>query len=206
MPVLPVLVAAPTRPGEATPNCSRPPRPAPRARNSLEPASSSADRVLTSGSGARVWSDDPSTGERRYLTQEEHRGFWTWTAVEILRHTGIRIEELTELSHHSCVQYTLTTRELIPLLHIAPSKTDTERLLVISPELADVLSAIVRRIRGSGGAVPLVIAYDNQERLEREGELREGLTVDEAVDILVDMAERTVCRTPDAPAARSRGA
>ena len=30
---------------------------------------------------------------------------------------------------------------LVPLLQIAPSKTDTERLLVVSPELADVLSA-----------------------------------------------------------------
>ncbi|GAA0497331.1 hypothetical protein Ade02nite_54430 [Paractinoplanes deccanensis] len=71
------------------------------------------------------------------------------------------------------------------------------------------------------------------EHLEREGELRDGLTVDEAVDllwvltsfesldllvtgrgrtveeateILVDMAERTVCRTLRAAAARGRGA
>src|SRR5664280_1258164 len=61
---------------------------------------------------------------------------------------GIRIEELTELAHSSLVQYRLpTSGELVPLLHIAPSKTDTERLLVISPELADVLSAIVTRVR-----------------------------------------------------------
>ena len=52
--------------------------------------------------------------------------------VEVLRHTGIRIEELTELSHHSLIQYRLpTTGELIPLLQIAPSKTDAERLLPI---------------------------------------------------------------------------
>ena len=69
--------------------------------------------------------------------------------VEVLRHTGIRIEELTELSHHSLIQYRLPgTGELIPLLQIAPSKTDAERLLVISPELADVLSTIIARIRG----------------------------------------------------------
>ena len=52
--------------------------------------------------------------------------------VEVLRHTGIRIEELTELSHHSLIQYRLPSAgELIPLLQIVPSKTDTERLLVI---------------------------------------------------------------------------
>ena len=101
----------------------------------------------------RIWAEDPDTGKRRDLTFEEHRAFWTWAVVEVLRHTGIRIEELTELSHHSLIQYRLpATGELIPLLQIAPSKTDAERLLVISPELADVLSAIIRRIRGTGPA------------------------------------------------------
>src|SRR6185312_9285600 len=46
-----------------------------------------------------------------------------------------------------------------------PSKTDTERLLVISPELADVLSTIVARIRGDRPDVPLVISYDKNERV-----------------------------------------
>ena len=82
-------------------------------------------------------------------------------------HTGVRIEELGELSHHSLIHYTLpATGELVPLLQIAPSKTDTERLLVISPELADVLSP--RSSAGSvtdNGAVPLVAAYDYHERL-----------------------------------------
>lgn len=50
------------------------------------------------------------------------------------------------------------------LLQIVPSKTDTERLLVVSPELADVLAAIVRRTRTRTGAVPLVAAYDSHER------------------------------------------
>jgi hypothetical protein len=117
------------------------------------------------GGSARTWAEDPGTGIRRDLTLEEHRGFWAWATVEVLRHSGIRIEELTELSHHSLVQYRLpATGELIPLLQIAPSKTDTERLLVISPELADVLSAIISRIRGQEDSVPLVVAYDDNER------------------------------------------
>ncbi|MGH3196756.1 MAG: hypothetical protein ACRDNT_12645 [Streptosporangiaceae bacterium] len=113
----------------------------------------------------RIWADDPGTGQRRDLTLEEHRGFWSWAVVEVLRHTGIRVEELTELSHHSLVQYSVpSTGELIPLLHIAPSKTDQERLLVVSPELADVLSAIISRIRDQSGAVPLVISLDIHEK------------------------------------------
>jgi hypothetical protein len=46
--------------------------------------------------------------------------------------TGVRVEELTELSHHSLVQYRIpATGELIPLLQIPPSKTDQERLLPV---------------------------------------------------------------------------
>src|SRR6185312_13221206 len=45
------------------------------------------------------------------------------------------------------------------------SKTDTERLLLVSPELADVLGAIVKRLRGPDGAVPLVVAYDVREKV-----------------------------------------
>ena len=87
--------------------------------------------------------------------------------MKVLRHTGIRIEELTELSHHSFIQYKLpATGELIPLLQIAPSKTDTERLLVISPELADVLSEIICRIRGQDTApCRWSTAYDYHERV-----------------------------------------
>ena len=120
----------------------------------------------THATASITWAEDPQTGKRRDLSLEEHQAFWTWAAVEVLRHTGVRIEELTELSHHSLIQYTLpATGELIPLLQIAPSKTDTERLLVISPELADVLSTIICRIRNENGAVPLVIAYDYHERV-----------------------------------------
>ena len=114
----------------------------------------------------RVWAEEPDTVRRRDLTREEDDTFWAWAAVEVLRMTGIRVEELTELSHHSLVQYRPpVTGELVPLLQIPPSKTDEERLLVISPELADVLSAIICRIRNPDGSVPLVVAYDHHEKI-----------------------------------------
>ena len=124
-------------------------------------------RSTTGAESSRIWAEHPSGGgKRRDLTGEEDRAFWTWAAVETLRHTGIRIEELTELSHHSLIQYTLPgTGELVPLLQIAPSKTDTERLLVVSPELADVLAAIITRIRARDGSVGCVTSYDAHERI-----------------------------------------
>ncbi|MGH3803566.1 MAG: tyrosine-type recombinase/integrase, partial [Pseudonocardiaceae bacterium] len=107
----------------------------------------------------------PDTGIRRDVNREESQSFWAFAAVEVLRSTGVRIEELTELSHHSLIQYRLpSTGELVPLLQVAPSKTDAERLLLVSPELADVLSAVISRIRGTTGAVPLVPAFDLHER------------------------------------------
>ena len=113
---------------------------------------------------SRIWAEEPGSGKRHDLIREEDNAFWSWAAVEVLRHTGIRLEELTELSHHSLVQYRPpSTGELVPLLSVAPSKTDQERLLVIDPELADTLSAIITRVRSSDGAIPLVASYDTHE-------------------------------------------
>ena len=112
----------------------------------------------------KVWAHDPATGSRRDLGHEEDHAFWAWAAVEILRLTGCRVEELLEISHHSLIQYRLpTSGEIVPLLQIVPSKTDEERLLVVSPELADVLSTVIRRIRDPDGTVPLVAVYDRYE-------------------------------------------
>lgn len=113
-----------------------------------------------------IWVDDFATGKRRDLAIEEEHAFWAWAIIEILRHTGIRVEELLELSHHNLVQYRLPgTGELVPLLQVTPSKTDAERLLLVSPELAEVLSVIIRRNRDERGAVPLVSTYDDYERV-----------------------------------------
>jgi integrase len=130
-------------------------------------AFTAADHTLTRSitkTAGKVWADDPATGRRRDLGHEEEHAFWAWAAVEILRLTGCRVEELLEISHHSLIQYRLpTSGEIVPLLQIVPSKTDEERLLVVSPELADVLSTIIRRIREPDGGVPLVPVYDRYE-------------------------------------------
>jgi integrase len=114
-----------------------------------------------SGQAGRVYVSEPSAGRRRNLTHEEEAAFWSWATVEVLRHTGIRIEEMLELTHHSFIAYTLpTTGEVVPMLQVAPSKTDAERLLLVSPELAEVLTAVIFRGRAGNAALPLVSAYD----------------------------------------------
>src|SRR6266581_186391 len=166
LPVLPVLIAWAGAGRTASAERLQAARDAPAGSLFTAGGQTLRRAVMKTETTGRIWAEDPATGQRRDLTFEEHRGFWCWAMIEVLRHTGIRIEELTELSHHSLIQYRLpASRELIPLLQIAPSKTDEERLLVVSPELADVLSAIMRRIRGTAAAVPLVISYDKNERV-----------------------------------------
>ena len=164
LPVLPVLVRTVDQRRTTTEALLRAAQQA-QPGEAFTAAEQSLVRTITPHAAAgKTWAHDPSTGKRRDLGLEEDHAFWAWGIVEVLRTTGVRIEELLEISHHSLVQYRLpTTGELVPLLQIAPSKTDTERLLVISPELADVLSTIIRRIRDEAGRVPLVPAYDQQE-------------------------------------------
>jgi integrase len=168
LPVLPALVAAVDHRRTATAQrltAARATRPGER----FTVDGQTLRRAVTTRAPANIWAENPTNpadGARRNLTREDDRAFWAWAAVQVLRLTGIRVEELTELTHPSLVQYRLPgTGELMPLLHIAPSKTDTERLLVVCPELADVLSAIICRVRDENGAVPLVAAYDYHERV-----------------------------------------
>jgi integrase len=113
----------------------------------------------------RIYVTDLADGQRRDLTFEEERAFWGRATIEVLRHTGVRIEELTELSHHSFVAYKLPgTGEIVPMLQVAPPKTDSERLLLVSPELGEVLAEIIHRVRGERATLPLVAAYDPYER------------------------------------------
>jgi hypothetical protein len=69
------------------------------------------------GPSGRVYVTEGSTGRRRNLTHEEEAAFWSWATVEILRATGMRIEEMLELTHHSFIAYPLpTTGEIVPML------------------------------------------------------------------------------------------
>lgn len=106
---------------------------------------------------------DPA-GARVNLTRLEDQAFWTWAAVEVLRHSGIRIEEMLELSHLSIRPFRKPTGEVVPLLQIAPSKTDVERVIPASPALAHALSRIVARHQQTTGAIPVTIRRDPTQR------------------------------------------
>lgn len=124
-------------------------------------------RYADPGTPGTVLVEDTTTGERIDITRREADAFWAWAITETLRLTGVRVEELLEITHLALVSYRLAdTAEIVPLLQIVPSKSDQERLLLVSPELASVLATIVTRLRrDNGGAVPLVARYDDHERV-----------------------------------------
>lgn len=111
--------------------------------------------------------ENAATGEQVNIADTEDDAFWTWAIIETFRHTGIRVEELLEITQLAIVSYRLAgTGEVVPLLQIVPSKSNEERLLLISPELAAVLASIVKRLRdGNSGAIPLVARYDHIEKI-----------------------------------------
>ncbi len=119
---------------------------------------------------SRVWAaGPPELGNARGLidvTALEQDCFWAWALIETLRLTGCRIEEVLELTQLSIRHYTPPdTGTVVPLLHIAPSKLDLERLIPMSPEMVAVLVQVQRRAKGEQTQIPLSVRYDHHERV-----------------------------------------
>lgn len=117
---------------------------------------------------ARVRVTELATGRTFNVAAEEDRAFWEWAIVQTLRHSGIRAEELCELTYLSIRQYQRPNGEVVALLVIAPSKTDRERVIPMSAELFAVIAAIVRRHLRDQPTIPPVRRYDLHERVWSE--------------------------------------
>jgi integrase len=142
------------------------------------------------------------------LTLEEEYSFWAWAATEALQSTGIRIEELLELTHYSFSAYALpSTGEVVPLLQVTPSKSDRERVILVSPELGEVLAEVIHRVRAGQAAIPLISRYDRHEQVfsprlpflfqRRRG----GIPVPLGPDFIQKVLEAALARTGLADAA-----
>ena len=111
----------------------------------------------------RVRNED--SGQLIHIGTDEEAAFWDWASVETLRHSGVRIEEMCELTHLSIRQYQRPNGEVIALLVVAPSKTDRERVIPMSAELFHVIASVIRRHTRHGRSIPLVSRYDNHDKV-----------------------------------------
>jgi integrase len=121
-------------------------------------------RQLRGLAESRIRLRDVDSGEEIVAQQAAKRTFWVWAIVEVLRLTGIRIEELLELTQLSVRQYRRPNGELVALLVVAPSKTDRERVIPMSPELLHVIAEIIRHHHRGDQPIPLVRRWDHHER------------------------------------------
>jgi len=134
-------------------------------RRTYRPLRSRVDeRRVRLGGPANVRALDLENGKYINVTHAEDAAFWEWAIVEVLRHSGVRIEEALELTHLSIRQYQRPNGEVIALLVVAPSKSDRERVIPMSAELFAVVAAIVRRHTAGGQTIPLLSRYDPKER------------------------------------------
>lgn len=131
--------------------------------------------------------------------QEEEDAFWTWAILEVGRHTGLRREEILELTRRGIDTFTTSDGQRVVTLTIAPSKTDQERWLPVSPELAHVLATIIRRVQGDLPKFPVVERYDPNEKVmgepltylfQRTRATRRWVISDEALPYLLRKAAR----------------
>ncbi|MFF2065022.1 tyrosine-type recombinase/integrase [Streptomyces sp. NPDC058200] len=122
------------------------------------------ERRIRLGGLANVRVLDLGSGKNINVTHAEDAAFWEWAIVEVLRHSGVRIEEALELTHLSIRQYQRPNGEVIALLVVARSKSDRERVIPMSAELFAVIAAIVRRHTTGGQTIPLLPRYDPKER------------------------------------------
>ncbi|MEU8804908.1 site-specific integrase [Spirillospora sp. NPDC048819] len=108
---------------------------------------------------------DEMTGQIIHVETEEEQAFWEWACIQTLRHSGVRIEEMCELTHLSIRQYRRPNGEVIALLVIAPSKTDRERVIPMSAELFHVIASIIRRHTRDGRSILLLNRFDAHDKL-----------------------------------------
>lgn len=115
------------------------------------------------GHTRHVWvqtgDDDPID-----LVWEQEDAFRAWAIVEVMSLIGPRIEEMLELTALDLVPFRTKKNRLVPLLHINPGKTNSERMLPLDSHGADVFAAIKRHVTGPNGTVPLTSRWDPSER------------------------------------------
>ncbi|WDV55516.1 hypothetical protein PV963_36775 [Streptomyces coeruleorubidus] len=126
--------------------------------------SESDQKLLRHGDAVPTRVLNLDSGELVHISTDEEAAFRDWAAVETLRHSGVRIEEMCELTHLSIRQYQRANGEVIALLVIAPSKTDRERVIPMSAELFHVIASIIRRHGRRGKPIPLFSRYDPHDK------------------------------------------
>ena len=165
-PLLPALTAIAERRHHDCTGVSTTPPNRRRWANRFDVAGIGYERIARGPTTATATADPPCADSATMRSSQpdprEDEAFWAWAIVETLRHTGVRIEELLELTHLALVSHRLPdTGEIVPLLQIVPSKTTRNGCCWSAPELARVLARSSPGSATGTAAHPAGARYDN---------------------------------------------
>src|SRR5882672_5926117 len=107
-------------------------------------------------------------GDRRAVAAEAAT-FWDWALVELLVQSGLRIEEVSELTTLDILKRKMPDGRIYYLLHIKPSKFDRARVIPIGDGLGRVLAEIIRYVKRfyNSESVPVCDHWDLLEKRPR---------------------------------------
>jgi integrase len=100
--------------------------------------------------------------ERNEWVKAEATAFWNWALLELLVQSGLRVEEVTELTALDILKRHLPDGRVYYMLHVKPSKFDRARLIPIGDGLGHVLAEIMRHVKRFYGTddVPFCDRWD----------------------------------------------
>ena len=120
----------------------------------------------------RRWQDATATleaaPEARAAQRAEMDTFWDWALLELLVHSGLRVEEACQLTTLDVLRRHQPDGSVYYLLHVKPSKFDRARVIPVGDGLGRVIAEIIRHVRRFYGSRD-VPACDNWDRHERRG-------------------------------------
>lgn len=98
--------------------------------------------------------------------QLERSAFWDWALLELLVQSGLRIEEVCELTTLDILKRKVPDGRTYYLLHVKPSKFDRARVIPIGDGLGRVIAGIIGHVKGFYGAdaVPPCDHWDRHEK------------------------------------------
>lgn len=121
------------------------------------------------GDGVAILSirrDDASPMSWYDIEDTAYRNAQAHALTVLLRDTGLRIEEVAELTVEN-LNVTTSGDLLIPTLDVNPSKMDRARLIGLTPQVLKALHALVMRTRARYGHSPMVTRADWHEHLDQ---------------------------------------
>ena len=108
--------------------------------------------------------DKSNSSKIIYPSYNEDTAFLLWVVFEFLYLTGLRLGELFNLLISDISVTDDKEGNLVPILRVSARKTESPRIVGISPKVSELIDIIKTRVKGEGSIYPSAIRYDKPTR------------------------------------------